>query len=196
MGRSREGAAVCAGGGERGGRGLGGVRRLRAHKAPPARGRAGLRGGTAGGTGRAVRDSAMREIVHIQAGQCGNQIGTKVSRGEPSRRSGRLRADREVQQPSEKGALKPTGFLTAPGLGGGRGAAGSRAAPRSCVAPGAVGQRRREGPGATGIRQLPRAGPRCVAVGELGRDTDLGGGVPNALLLFFSFPALVLGSDK
>jgi len=26
-----------------------------------------------------VRDSAMREIVHIQAGQCGNQIGTKVS---------------------------------------------------------------------------------------------------------------------
>lgn len=28
-------------------------------------------------------------------------------------------------------------------------------------------------------------GPRCVAVGELGRDTDLGGGVPNTLLLFF-----------
>lgn len=25
--------------------------------------------------------AAMREIVHIQAGQCGNQIGTKVSRG-------------------------------------------------------------------------------------------------------------------
>lgn len=60
------------------GKGVGGgvgVHRLRAHKAPPARGRAGLRGGT----GRAVRDSAMREIVHIQAGQCGNQIGTKVS---------------------------------------------------------------------------------------------------------------------
>lgn len=30
------------------------------------------------GLGAAV---AMREIVHIQAGQCGNQIGTKVSRG-------------------------------------------------------------------------------------------------------------------
>lgn len=43
-------------------------------------GRAGL--GEAGaivpGLGAAV---AMREIVHIQAGQCGNQIGTKVSRG-------------------------------------------------------------------------------------------------------------------
>ena len=27
---------------------------------------------------RAGNDSTMREIVHIQAGQCGNQIGAKV----------------------------------------------------------------------------------------------------------------------
>ena len=27
-------------------------------------------------------DSTMREIVHIQAGQCGNQIGSKVSKSE------------------------------------------------------------------------------------------------------------------
>lgn len=25
------------------------------------------------------KDNKMREIVHIQAGQCGNQIGSKVS---------------------------------------------------------------------------------------------------------------------
>lgn len=25
----------------------------------------------------------MREIVHIQAGQCGNQIGAKVGAGDP-----------------------------------------------------------------------------------------------------------------
>ncbi len=27
---------------------------------------------------RSITPTAMREIVHIQAGQCGNQIGTKV----------------------------------------------------------------------------------------------------------------------
>ena len=31
--------------------------------------------------GAASVERAMREIVHIQAGQCGNQIGTKVGAG-------------------------------------------------------------------------------------------------------------------
>lgn len=61
-----------AGGGGEGGVGRVGARRRGAHKAPPG-GRAPRIAGLGGGS------IAMREIVHIQAGQCGNQIGTKVS---------------------------------------------------------------------------------------------------------------------
>lgn len=58
----------------------------------------------AGGTG------AMREIVHLQAGQCGNQIGAKVSPGPGPRRTSPPSRDRAPGNPP------PPARIGAPGL--------------------------------------------------------------------------------
>lgn len=76
-----EASRPAAAGREAGGRGGGGWARAasEAIKRRPLSRRRVLPGWAAGEASRGESGIAMREIVHIQAGQCGNQIGTKVS---------------------------------------------------------------------------------------------------------------------
>uniref|UniRef100_A0A286ZN27 Tubulin beta chain n=2 Tax=Laurasiatheria TaxID=314145 RepID=A0A286ZN27_PIG len=68
----------------------------------------------------------MREIVHIQAGQCGNQIGAKVGAGDGSREC-TLRGGAVRPREGQEGVAGPQGARRGPGgAGGSRGCAQGR----------------------------------------------------------------------
>merc|ERR1712083_976857 len=85
----------------------------------------------------------MREIVHIQAGQCGNQIGAKF-----------------WEIISDEHGIDPTGSYagTSVGAGSPRGGGGSRAGGASAGGGGGVRQRKAGGGGAGKTTSTMRAG--------------------------------------
>lgn len=138
---------------------------------------------------------AMREIVHIQAGQCGNQIGTKVGLAlhGASPRVGGCRAPGLPARPPTgahqlcaPGSSEPGADPRAPQGGSAQGVAGrGTSAPRSPPPPqlGAAAG----GSGASGIRPPGRPGwARMAASGALGSERVS----PSPR------PAQVLGSDQ
>lgn len=135
----------------------------------------------------------MREIVHIQAGQCGNQIGTKVRRARRGRAAcGLERPPARVRRGS---ALRSWGALE-----GRRCRAGRRTAGRPCRSLPSPPRPERP-PQARARLEFARGGrqPRPARTGR-GRGAGAGGRAPWAPVSDLVSPRLalhqVLGSDQ